>query len=297
MPANLPPQYLKAEEEYRKASTPDKRLEKLRELFRLLPKHKGTEKLQSDLKQKISQLSEEVERGKAGAKKAGVEPSRAAGGGRPGGAGRCAERGEERAAGGADQRPARDRRLSVHDPGAAAGDHDVAGCAGPARRPAADRAGFFEPWVPSVIRSADAALWSPIWPATTWPKPPWRCSTGWPRSYRAGRRAALRRGGRADPPPQDGHGRQQARRRGGRRSAGDRPRVVRAPVPDRGGLGRDRRGSGNAAVGGIRFIGCACESIRKSLASRPIGPDRSRFPSAVPFWIWPGKFIGTSSIR
>jgi uncharacterized protein len=72
MPANLPPQYLKIEEEFRKASTPEQRLEKLREMFRLLPKHKGTEKLQSDLKQKISQLREEQERGKAGGKKAGL---------------------------------------------------------------------------------------------------------------------------------------------------------------------------------------------------------------------------------
>ena len=72
MPANLPPQYLKAEDEYRKASTPEKRLEKLHELFRLLPKHKGTEKLQSDLKQKMSLLKAEQERGKPGAKRAGV---------------------------------------------------------------------------------------------------------------------------------------------------------------------------------------------------------------------------------
>ena len=72
MPANLPPQYLKVEDEFRKASTPEKRLEALRELFRLLPKHKGTEKLQSDLKQKMSQLREELERGKSGAKKTGL---------------------------------------------------------------------------------------------------------------------------------------------------------------------------------------------------------------------------------
>ena len=52
--------------------SPEKRLEKLRELFRLLPKHKGTEKLQSDLKQKISQLKDELERGKTGSKKTGL---------------------------------------------------------------------------------------------------------------------------------------------------------------------------------------------------------------------------------
>jgi uncharacterized protein len=72
MPANLPPQYLKADLEYRKATTPQVRLEKLRELFRLLPKHKGTEKLQSDLKQKISQLKDEQERGIRGGKKTGL---------------------------------------------------------------------------------------------------------------------------------------------------------------------------------------------------------------------------------
>ncbi len=71
MPANLPPQYHKVEEEYRKAPTTEKRLEKLRELFRLLPKHKGTERLQSDLKQRMSQLKEELERGKTAGKKAG----------------------------------------------------------------------------------------------------------------------------------------------------------------------------------------------------------------------------------
>jgi uncharacterized protein len=72
VPANLPPQYLKVEDEYRRAASLDERLEKLQELFRLLPKHKGTEKLQSDLKQKMSQLKDERERGKAGGKKAGV---------------------------------------------------------------------------------------------------------------------------------------------------------------------------------------------------------------------------------
>lgn len=72
MPANLPPQYSKAEEEYRKAATPADRLEKLREMFRLLPKHKGTEKLQSDLKQKISRAKDEIEGAKAGGKKTGV---------------------------------------------------------------------------------------------------------------------------------------------------------------------------------------------------------------------------------
>src|SRR4051812_24630353 len=73
MPANLPPQYHKAENEFRASTTAAERLEKLREMFRLLPKHKGTEKLQSDLKQKISRLKDEIERSKAaGSKRAGL---------------------------------------------------------------------------------------------------------------------------------------------------------------------------------------------------------------------------------
>jgi uncharacterized protein len=71
MPANLPPQYLKAEVEYRGLTNPGDRLEKLRELYRLLPKHKGTEKLQSDLKQKMSRLKDEIEGAGPGAKKHG----------------------------------------------------------------------------------------------------------------------------------------------------------------------------------------------------------------------------------
>src|SRR4051795_9459329 len=73
MPANLPPQYHKAENEFRASTTAAERLEKLREMFRLLPKHKGTEKLQADLKQKISRLKDEIEGSKtAGAKKVGI---------------------------------------------------------------------------------------------------------------------------------------------------------------------------------------------------------------------------------
>ena len=83
MPANLPPQYLKAEEDFRRASSPADRLEVLRELFRLLPKHKGTEKLQCDLKTKISRAREDLEGGKGvSVKKAGVSykvPSEGAG--------------------------------------------------------------------------------------------------------------------------------------------------------------------------------------------------------------------------
>ena len=70
MAANLTPQYHKAEEEYRRASTPEDELRWLEEMLREMPKHKGTDKLQAELKQKISKAKQEVETSKkAGSKK------------------------------------------------------------------------------------------------------------------------------------------------------------------------------------------------------------------------------------
>ncbi len=54
MAANLTQRYRKAERAYRDAQTAEEELDCLRVLFRELPKHKGTERLQADLKQKIS---------------------------------------------------------------------------------------------------------------------------------------------------------------------------------------------------------------------------------------------------
>jgi len=61
MPANLTAQYKAAEERYRQASGHEEKLDGLREMLALLPKHKGTEKLQADLKKRISKLEEEGE--------------------------------------------------------------------------------------------------------------------------------------------------------------------------------------------------------------------------------------------
>ena len=61
MPANLTPQYHQAEEEYRRATTPDEELRCLQVMLRELPKHKGTDKLQADLKQKISRAKHAAE--------------------------------------------------------------------------------------------------------------------------------------------------------------------------------------------------------------------------------------------
>jgi ribosome-interacting GTPase 1 len=70
MPANLTQQYLKAEEAYRRASSPEEELECLQLMLRELPKHKGTDKLNAELKQKISKVKKDLETGKGKAKKA-----------------------------------------------------------------------------------------------------------------------------------------------------------------------------------------------------------------------------------
>ena len=49
MPANLTHQYRKAEEDYRRATTPEEELRCLQVMLRELPKHKGTDKLQDNL--------------------------------------------------------------------------------------------------------------------------------------------------------------------------------------------------------------------------------------------------------
>src|SRR5690242_12335619 len=69
MPANLTPQYKKAEEEYRRAQTPEDELRCLELMLREMPKHKGTDKLQAELKAKISKAKAEVETAKKSAKK------------------------------------------------------------------------------------------------------------------------------------------------------------------------------------------------------------------------------------
>lgn len=56
MPANLPPQYFETEKKLKTAKTPQEKIKILEELHSLVPKHKGTEKLQALLKTKIAKL-------------------------------------------------------------------------------------------------------------------------------------------------------------------------------------------------------------------------------------------------
>lgn len=61
MPANLPPQYHAAYQKYREAKTLEEKISALKEMYAVMPKHKGTDKLQADIKRKIAQLKEELQ--------------------------------------------------------------------------------------------------------------------------------------------------------------------------------------------------------------------------------------------
>ncbi|MEO8224983.1 MAG: GTPase [Gammaproteobacteria bacterium] len=71
MPANLTPVYRKAEEAYRRAREPGEKLEHLKEMLRTIPKHKGTDHLQGDIKRWIKEITEELGAAKQGGKKKG----------------------------------------------------------------------------------------------------------------------------------------------------------------------------------------------------------------------------------
>jgi hypothetical protein len=66
VPANLSPEYKAAEAAFRKARDPRERLEGLREMLRTVPKHKGTEHLQADIKARIKDLGDEIEGSRKG---------------------------------------------------------------------------------------------------------------------------------------------------------------------------------------------------------------------------------------
>jgi uncharacterized protein len=67
MPANLTPAYKDAEARFRAAADGDEKLDALREMLALLPKHKGTEKIASDLKKRIAKLEDEATHVRGGA--------------------------------------------------------------------------------------------------------------------------------------------------------------------------------------------------------------------------------------
>ena len=67
MPANLTPEYMAADKKFKAAATPRDKLAALEEMLATIPKHKGTEKMQADLKRRIAKLRNEVQQRKKGA--------------------------------------------------------------------------------------------------------------------------------------------------------------------------------------------------------------------------------------
>jgi ribosome-interacting GTPase 1 len=71
MPANLTQQYKKAEDNYRRAETPEEELKWLQVMYAEMPKHKGTDHLQAKLKTQMSQLRKDIEQQRSGGGKKG----------------------------------------------------------------------------------------------------------------------------------------------------------------------------------------------------------------------------------
>ena len=59
MPANLTPEYFKAEQWYRQATTTEEKILAIERMLAVIPKHKGTDHLKADLRRKLSQLKEQ----------------------------------------------------------------------------------------------------------------------------------------------------------------------------------------------------------------------------------------------
>lgn len=71
MPANLPPTYYKLKHEHEAAKTDEERLVLLEEMLRIIPKHKGSEKVVSELRRRIARIKKGASAagGKKGARK------------------------------------------------------------------------------------------------------------------------------------------------------------------------------------------------------------------------------------
>jgi len=62
MPANLTPQYLEAEANFKQAKTTPEKIKALEIMMAVIPKHKGTEKIRAQLKSRMAKLKEDLQR-------------------------------------------------------------------------------------------------------------------------------------------------------------------------------------------------------------------------------------------
>jgi len=66
MPANLTPEYMKAEKWYKSATSTDEKILALERMLAVIPKHKGTDHIKADLRKKLSKLKDTDTQKKAG---------------------------------------------------------------------------------------------------------------------------------------------------------------------------------------------------------------------------------------
>lgn len=69
MPANLPPEYYDIEQQFREAQTTGEKIELLEQMMKVIPKHKGTDKLRADVRKRISRLKTSPQSKKGAARK------------------------------------------------------------------------------------------------------------------------------------------------------------------------------------------------------------------------------------
>lgn len=158
MPTNVTAEYKKAEQAFREARELPERLKCLKEMLRTIPKHKGTEHLQRDIKTRIKLLNDELSGPRKGGARTG--PSHSV---RPEGAAQIAILG-----------PPNSGKSELH--------HHLTGARSeigpypfttqillPGMMPYEDihfqlvdlppiSNDYFEPWVPNALQTADAAL-------------------------------------------------------------------------------------------------------------------------------------------
>ena len=176
MPANLTPQYIKAEKEFKAAKTIEEKIACMENMLALIPKHKGTDHMQADLKHRLAQLRREQLEGRANGQAGGAGLQDREGRRRPGDPARRAERRQVAVAQVAHQRRRRRGRIPVHDAGPAAGHGALRGHPDPARGHARRHGGLFRG---RGCRTSSAAptprCSSPTSPTTA-------CSTRWTSS-------------------------------------------------------------------------------------------------------------------
>jgi ribosome-interacting GTPase 1 len=76
MPANLPPQYYAAKKRFERSKDIEEKIEILKEMQAIMPKHKGTDKLRAELRSRLASLRKEAQKRPSRRKRYGYHISR-----------------------------------------------------------------------------------------------------------------------------------------------------------------------------------------------------------------------------